>query len=414
MSGAGAAGGLPLTEVLRRRRKLAPSEVTWLLRELPGQLDEAGGEDSGVPLINETSVHFARPGADCAGDEVQAWPHFTLHWQGGGTQSQEATRLAALPFTTAPVRLAALVYELLGGRLRPVELLAGRYSPLGELGEAGNAFLQRALHPGAYASARAVWEAWCRVLSATDTGASSVLVPRPGTEQPGELLDLLPLDGAAAPTRLVAAARFRIGRSRSLADLVTRSPEGSDEQAGELSRVHLTGVCTETGPAFLDGDGREPSANGSAWSGRPLSLETPAAIAGSGELLLSPRGRRYSLSVVPLRSPPAVDGTHLPSPFGAIAFVPAPGMPVSRHALWLFCAAGAEISPAGELMWSDAAVPAQIFLRRVGCFWIARTGPEAAVTLSDSSLGQGERAPLCTGQTLTLGSTRFLVKVSAD
>src|SRR4051794_28171736 len=119
---------LSLREILRVRRELPAEEVARLLDSLPAMLDTEDNGSAGA-LINEVFVLFHTPPAaglpTVAKTAVTAWPPFKLHMDAEAEQDAGATIVGGVSiYATAPVaRLASLLYELLGGRIRNEELL---------------------------------------------------------------------------------------------------------------------------------------------------------------------------------------------------------------------------------------------------------------------------------------------------
>ena len=109
---------------------------------------------------------------------------------------------------------------------------------------------------------------------------------------------LTPSDGGT-PIRLVARTQFSIGRSRAEADLVARFlPETSENatRTHELGRVHVLGEIIGGVPALRDGNGTQPSANGSTFDARPLNANSPTALRQRGVLDLA---GRFAFEVIP-------------------------------------------------------------------------------------------------------------------
>jgi hypothetical protein len=251
-----------------------------------------------------------------------------------------------------------------------------------------------------------------------------------GVAQLASLLELTPVDKPAVPTRFVSRSIFKIGRSRRLSDLPTRSSNdsGAGEAIKELSRVHAIVQRAGAGLAFRDGNGERPSSNGSLWNGTALSHTGPTPITGPGMLLLSPTSCRFRLEVLPLAENAfarleienlmqwtGADTTlaHQPSPFSALTFRHPRGAMVVRQSVFLLSAIGAEIKPSGEFSWrGEEDEPPQIILHRAGAFWIANVATEGEMRVDDLALAPGEIAPLAEGHTLTLDSVSFRLTVA--
>jgi hypothetical protein len=441
--------------------------VAHLLNSLPGLLDNAPADQaSGAPLINDLVVRFeAKPEAGIpalVAKDIRQWPAFDLFLD--SEEKEEAGETIVSTFSVnaqrPPVRLSALVYELLGGPLRETELMAGRYSPLAPLGEKGNLFLQKALKTKPYSDCQSFWTAFRKSIDAPAIQAapppppvvdeSPVTIaptvtpapPRPAAPawtipptlltqaQLADILELKPLDALAGPTRVVARARFRIGRSRRMSDFATklvddRAPGG--ERMVEISRVHVLGERTPEGIGFRDGNGDRPSSNGSSWNDASLTAGKPTSVNAMGIIALSPSGCRYSIGVVPLVSRPFAEtqianlanwagnnppvATPPPLPIAGVAFRPPAGATITRQAFWLLSGAGLEILPNGEIIWSDDEAPSQAILHRAGSFWVVRLSNASVVKVGGTTLATGEVAPLAAGQELQLGAVRFAVSV---
>lgn len=119
-----------------------------------------------------------------------------------------------------------------------------------------------------------------------------------GSETPGDLLKLTPHDGGTT-IRLVARMQFRIGRSRAEADLLTRfqpeTPENT-RRTHELGRVQVFGEIIDGEVTLRDGNGTGPSANCSAFDGRPLAADVSMRLRQRGVLDLA---GHYGFEVVP-------------------------------------------------------------------------------------------------------------------
>ncbi len=430
---------LSLRELLRCRRELHAEEVARLLAPLPEMLDR-GEAASVASLINEVVVCFHTPPAggvmEMAKLPVTSWPGFRLlaeeeQQDAGSTIVGGISVLQARPSS----RLAALVYELLGGRVRYNELLQGRYSPLAELDEAGNDLLRKALSKRGYPDCRSFWREWIETVvppAAEAESASAWQIPEHllGCAQPGEVLELTPVERSAVPTRLVARGVFKIGRSRRLTDLPTRSADegsgGAGDNTKELSRIHVLAERLPNGGIGLrDGNGERASSNGSAWNEATLSSKKPLPIVEPGMLLLSPASCRYRLEVAPFAVAPrwqteianlaawkgAVKKDPSPPTLGAVVFRAPRGAMVVRQAVWLLAAIGAEIFPTGEFAWSDEDAPSHAFLHRHGCFWIANIAAPEPVEIDGNALGKDQVAPLAQGQVIELAGVKFGVEV---
>lgn len=459
---------LPLRELLRRRQELPPLEVALLLNSLPGLLDNAPADKaSGAPLINDLVVRFETKPEEgipaLVSRDIRQWPPFELFLD--MEEKEEAGETIVGSFSVnaqrPPVRLSALVYELLGGPLRESELVAGRYSPLAPLGEKGNLFLQKALKTKPYSDCQSFWTAFRKSIDAPAIQAPAPPVtqdspatiaptiapapPKPAAStwqipaalltqaQLADIMELKPLDALAGPTRVVARAKFRIGRSRRMSDYATkllddRAPGG--ERMSEISRVHVLGERGPEGIGFRDGNGDRPSSNGSSWNDATLNAGKATSVSAMGVIALSPSGCRYCIGVVPLVARPFAEteianladwaGNHppvvtpAPLPIAGVAFRPPAGATVTRQAFWLLSGAGVEIFPTGEIIWSDDEAPSQAILHRAGSFWVVRLGAASIVKVAGTTLAVGEVAPLAAGLELQLGAVRFAISFVQD
>jgi hypothetical protein len=430
---------LSLRELLRCRRELTAAEVVRLLHTLPEMLDES---DSGAAtaLINDVVVCFnsAPPGgiSEIAKRPVHEWPGFRLLVEGEEQQDASSTFVGGITLygATPPARLAALVYELLGGRIRNEALLKGKYSPLAELDENGNLLLRKALSRKGFPDCRTFWSQWIAVADPEGGAPAPQAPPERQWRIPGPLLtvarpvdglELTPMDRPTVPTRLVARSVFRVGRSRRLSDVPARSAAegGTGEAIKELSRVHVIFERTANGIGLRDGNGERQSANGSAWNEVVLSPDKVVPVTEDGMLLLSPQSCRYRLEVTPHRMPRFAraeianisewKGGAAPSPplppVGAVTFRHPRGAMVVRESVWMLSALGAGLSPSGEFRWNDDEEPEHAFVHRHGAFWIVNIAAQEEVRLADTPLAPGEIGPLAPGQTVSLGGLQFEV-----
>jgi hypothetical protein len=434
--------GLPLREVLRRRRELPLEEVLRLVKKLPELPDTADGMGA---WINELLVQWetctGAEAGDWAGRSVREWPPFLLRWR-TRVENQEredsgATLATILPPAAGtapapPAQLALLIYELLGGSRRAWG--DRTLSPLAALDEEGNTVLRRATR-GEFADIAGflrVWElAVAEQLSAAGNGLSSQTwqVPRwvRHTAQSGKALQLEPAAGGL-PVHLVARPQFRIGRSRGQSDLPIRiwTEEGHEdvEASAQISRLHVLAELTPDGPVLRDGNGAQPSANGSSFNGVPLSASHPTLIECSGELTLGGSASlelltipRTALSELEIPGSERVDvppgGTESRPAFGAIAArVLTARVALLRDAVWLFSELGGEIGASGALRWVAGSAAHFAFLRRHESFWMVNVRCQSGeVRLDDAILTPGQIAPLTTGQVLDLGTARFNVAI---
>ncbi|MEQ1862899.1 MAG: protein kinase, partial [Chthoniobacteraceae bacterium] len=158
--------GGSLVELLRARRELAAPEVVALLVPAAAGLDHvlACGVDETEIALHRVMVGFpAKPGIDWLHEPHDRWPDHTVKinplsrrgavsagetWAGGQTLV-DAPRATGGAAGRAVRSLAAVGYELLGGKLSPADLAAGsvQFKPLSALSEAGNEVLRLAFSP---------------------------------------------------------------------------------------------------------------------------------------------------------------------------------------------------------------------------------------------------------------------------
>lgn len=157
--------GATLLDLLRARRELDSGEVIALLTQAAAGLDHvtACGVEETELALHRVFVSFARkPEIDWLREGMGHWPDFTVKinplsrrgaeaagetWAGGQTMV-DAPRPSAGGASEKAVRsLAAIAYELLGGKLSATGLALGTFDfkPVAALGEAGNEVLRRAL-----------------------------------------------------------------------------------------------------------------------------------------------------------------------------------------------------------------------------------------------------------------------------
>lgn len=433
-----------LREILRIRCEFPKQEIAALLATLPAALDSAPVRTSRRALINEVAVVFR----DVPVPElerivkrlVSEWPSFRIQLRDAPIDFEEGvlTSEPLLPLSIGnPLRLAALLYELAGGAICSGELVSGKYSPIAELGEAGNELVQNTLAGRFSGDCRSFWRQWLKTAGLT-TGvirihaADQWRIPRwlLSCGQPGNLLELTPVNQRAAPTRFAARQQFRIGRSRSLSDLPIQIRERgklNSTETKKLGRVHVVGYRVHDGIGFRDGTGSEPSANGTLWNDAPLSSKQVEPIGGRGVLNLAPQGTQYRIEVIPLPSChmsktafsnldewKMLNDESLPGEgvFGAVTFHALIDWPPYRNAIWLFSEVGFEVTAAGEFTWMSENAPSHAILHRHGGFWLLHGNDQIPARLEGAILEPGDASPLVSGQTLDLGATRFTVSVT--
>lgn len=447
--------GISVLDLLRRRRALPVNEVLRLLDPLPATLDFLATEALSIPrpLLGKLYIQFENSAATeaAASASVERWPPFTLKvnalslrdW--ATTSSADATtnlviadpqRSLEISDRYGPKEFARLLYELFGGRIR--ELDCGRYSPIGALGEAGNAVLRHSLCAMPHATCESLWndliEAQPPTRRVSASAAGTVPPSRPlripdsllSKTHPATILTLIPEGHSGPSIRLVARERFHLGRSPQQADFVTRIlpvNEVNDVLTNRLSRVHS--FLERTGKEWhvRDGNGKNPSLNGSLLNGQPLAADRPIPFTHRSILQL---GDEYVAELVPVFSeapehPPISnleawsggrDTAGECGHRGAVICLPTSGQAVVRHAAWLFTEAGFGLDAAENFIWDTrgrTTSPAA-FHYHCGHFWLGnRSLPETALACGDLSLDRNEIAPLAAGQMVRMASRSFTV-----
>jgi serine/threonine protein kinase len=158
--------GASMVELLRARRELDAPEVLALLTPAAAGLDHVlacGVEETEIALHRVLVTFSAKPPEDWLHQPHGMWPDHSVKvnpfsrrgaesagetWAGAQTQV-EAPRATGGAAGRAVRSLAAIAYELLGGKLSPAALATGSidFKPLAALNEAGNEVLRRALSP---------------------------------------------------------------------------------------------------------------------------------------------------------------------------------------------------------------------------------------------------------------------------
>lgn len=158
--------GASLVEILRARRELDAPEVCALLAPAAAGLDHVlacGADDTEIALHRVLVSFPAKPPEDWLHQPHGRWPDHVVKinpLSRRGAESAGETWAGAQTMVDAPratggaagraVRsLAAIAYELLGGKLSPAALATGSidFKPLAALSEAGNEVLRCALSP---------------------------------------------------------------------------------------------------------------------------------------------------------------------------------------------------------------------------------------------------------------------------
>ncbi len=233
-------------------------------------------------------------------------------------------------------------------------------------------------------------------------------------------LRLTPTDDSPG-IHLIARAQFRIGRSGAHSDWIARfQPENADNEilSNELGRVHVVGEISDGHAVLRDGNGTDPSINGSGFDGHPLSASEPTAVRRRGLVTL---GEFYAIELIPHFSEPGdflVEGLpewrgQAPEISGAIVFAPCLLEPTLRDAAWLFTRLDFALRPTGGPAWlpPGAKSPAT-FLRCNGEFWLVNARlPMGELCVDSLELRDGDAVPLTAARTLRLGAREYSVEV---
>jgi hypothetical protein len=241
-----------------------------------------------------------------------------------------------------------------------------------------------------------------------------------GSAEPATVLRLTRDAESTGQVLACVRNRFLIGRSPEAgADLVTQffpSNEENDVKTKQLSRIHVACKC-ENGEIFLfDGNGINPSGNGSRFDAHILSTATPFVLRDPGDLRLADV---YSIRVIPRISDrsDAPDIANLdswkgpitesePLAAGAILFVPDRPSEIGI-AVWLFSVAPFGTSDASPLNFALSAGEPEIGALRYsrGCFWIEQRIAHP-VSVDGLALAPLQIAPLVTGQMLEVSGSK--------
>lgn len=218
---------------------------------------------------------------------------------------------------------------------------------------------------------------------------------------------------------LIARSQFRIGRSPEHADWVARfQPETPENEifTNELGRVHVIGEVIQGRPALRDGNGTDPSINGSTFNRQPLNANAGVPVRRRGMLTL---GELYAIDLVPLFSEAndfLVEGLpewrDQPAEIqGAIVFAPRLLEPTLRDAAWIFTRLDFALRPTGGPAWLPPAPGnAATFLRCNGEFWLVNANlPSGELSVDVHDLRDGDAVPLTTASTLRLGMREYTV-----
>jgi hypothetical protein len=247
-----------------------------------------------------------------------------------------------------------------------------------------------------------------------------------GNVQSGSILRLTAPDVTATPIHLIARPAFRIGRSLYHADLITRVLPETPENAklsNELGRVHVLAELKGQGLTLRDGNGEQPSLNGSTFRDVKLTHDRPMPLDRPGELALY---RNYYLDVTPMlttadRGWVISNETDWPGPpegevplKGAVAFVPKRGQRLLRQAAWIFTRLDFSVSPTGEVSWCEAGSGASqgTFLKHRGQFWIANFSlPAGNLVVANEDIPPGGIVPIVSSAAVQLGARTYLAEV---
>jgi len=476
------ANGFCLVDLLRKRRELPAEELAVLLNAVPEALDFA--EKIGLaPTAGLITRLFVAADPELSPDEVAAikgaqiseWPPFqvklnpislgrvlpiswdeTMHTMSGGV-------VLAPGESQLPLALAEVVYELLGAPHRGGR--GRRFVPTSTLSEGGNVYLRTVLTGQSVPATCA--EFWRKFLQESDlhpeikprrqakppadskkkpeapaklTPAVQPQPPPPPPKRilripdaflkearPSTILRLTPRDVSFAPIHLFARNAFKIGRSLYHADFITRIlPETADNEklTKEIGRVHVLLERNGSEITVRDGNGEQPSVNGSRLDGATLTHDRPAPITKKSVVSLY---RNYELEIVPLLSAydrgceianeadwPGSDAGPVPIN-GAIVFHPMHEQPSLRQAAWIFTRLDFALSPRGDIAWCDAGSSSSqgSFLHYRGNFWIANFQlPSDVLTINRLNIPPGSIVPLVGHQAIALGPGNYVVETA--
>jgi len=429
--------GFTLLDLLRRQRKLTVSDAITLLNGLPNLLDwlSANGVTPPGDLLEESWVTFqpAFETAELLETPMSEWPPYQiklplLHprdfWNQYAENSPEITQRPDAPPSEISVRLAFLLRELLGDRIR-----SNPWRPLPTLNEKANELLADTLNGAASRSAHDFWAAI--VAAAADSrfhrggGKARVAslafhIPPACAPERRRVAILDPQDHAHPPIQLCAGTNFLFGRDESLVDFRTIVlPETSENNklSVEISRVHAR-IEARDGTLWLrDGDGQSASRNGAHWNDVALPSSRPIRMHGRGVLNLA---KKYSLALTPVPGEFARSlmlGDKPVSPLASMlpsAIIPSPlgGQRPFHRAVWVLTALGFHLDASGNIEWhhGGAIPPAAIFIRDHAGFWLANAGlPAQSIRVGEAEPKPGEAAPLLAGQSLRIGNRIYSI-----
>ncbi len=374
------AHGFPLLTVLRKRRSIEVTDVLLLVAGIPALIDSVVAAPWMLPrkLLGKVFVVFpAEVTADqlavLPGKLVGTWGPFDWKLDGlsvaevlsdnsesAGQMTMVASRAPSAVPDKPVTRLAALLYELLGGN--PEYIRQRHCPPLASLPERANRTLRDALMGGYSGTCEELWKVFLAALKSDGIDVRVKVAPPPRAAPPKpappkaapielkmpprrtllsaaatpppppppppaavpvparapapapaparekERTDLPPTLGtmarfmpsAGAPITLVARRQFRIGRSLEEADFVARHWPDTPENrrlTERIGRVHVVVTITAKGLVLFDGSGGNPSVNGSYFDGNDLSPDEPTELDRRAVVHL---GSRFALEVIPL------------------------------------------------------------------------------------------------------------------
>jgi hypothetical protein len=477
--------GFCLVDLLRKRRELPAEELAVLLDEVPEALDSALkigiAPSAGLiarlfvavdPSLSQEELVGIR------GKPVSDWPDFAvklnplslgrvlpISWD--ETMHTMSDGVALTPGEShLPLALAEGVYELLGAPHRGGH--GRRFVPISTLSEGGNSYLRDVLV--GRAKADTCTEFWKQFLRESDLQpaprrrkeAKPAGAPARASSPAGEglstdsappvtppppppirslripdaflkdarqavILRITPRDVSFAPIHLITRNSFRIGRSLYHADFITRIlPETADNEklTKEIGRVHVLLERNGSEITIRDGNGEQPSVNGSRLDGAPLTHGTPVPLAKKVVVSLY---KNYELEVRPMFGAndrgceitnvadwQGPDAPQLPID-GAIVFHPLNKQPSLRQAAWIFTRLDFELSPRGDVVWCEAgALNSQgAFLYQRGHFWIANFQlPAGSLSINRLEIPPGSAVPLVGHQSIALGPGNYVVETT--
>jgi hypothetical protein len=448
--------GFSLLELLKRRHELSAGETLQLLEPLASALDFIAERRLSLPaqLLSKLLIQFdpAVLPESIIGEPMGAWPPFALKLNplsvrallleaDGQTTLTTVTDLRTLvpeARLNAPLRLAELLYEVLGGHVRIGR--ERRYTPLPALREEGNGVLRRALLEDFYTDAASLWAALRAAEPSEFTQRTPLASHSPQAPvrwkipasllepcQSAKVLRLVPADPETPAVHLVARSTFTLGRSFAHADFVARFyPEtpANEDLTNQISRVHVTAEVSGESLTIRDGHHDSASVNGTQMDDRPLPSSPATPLERAVQLSL---GGVYSVEIVPLLTPepPTIEIENLPAVLpaeetprhlhGAVFFLPARGQPALRHAVWIFSDAGFSLGSGQRFVWDTRGggrSPATFHYLHSG-FWLSNRGLASGVLrLEGTPLEPNEIAPLLEGQTLQIGPTIFTLELT--